>query len=69
MRHSFATLGLADGLPLEWISKQMGHTDISLTARRYAQWLPKADQRWLDVADQAYADELGRKEDGEAEAL
>ena len=37
-----------------WVAKQMGHTDWSLTAKRYARWIPsdmpdagnKAVERW-----------------------
>ena len=41
MRHSFATLGLAAGAPIEWISKHMGHSDIRTTLRYYARFLPR----------------------------
>jgi integrase len=66
LRHSFATLALADGVPLEWISKQMGHDDVSITAKRYAAWLPKGDERWMHHLDAAWASSTGRESDGEA---
>lgn len=36
MRHSFATLALAAGVPIEWIARQMGHRDTRVTLRHYA---------------------------------
>ena len=48
MRDTFATLTLADGAPLEWVSEQMGHSDINTTRKHYARWLPSADDRILD---------------------
>ena len=41
MRHTFATLPLADGASIEWIAKQMGHEDIATTLRHYQKWLPR----------------------------
>lgn len=54
MRHSFATLGLAAGAPIEWISKHMGHSDIRTTLRYYARFLPETDTRNIDILN-AYA--------------
>ena len=51
MRHSFATLGLAAGAPIEWISKHMGHSDIRTTLRYYARFLPETDTRNVDILD------------------
>ncbi|HXH89697.1 MAG TPA: site-specific integrase [Gaiellaceae bacterium] len=56
MRHSFATLALAAGVPIEWIARQMGHRDTRVTLRHYARWLPATDERWLRALD-AFADE------------
>ena len=33
LRHTFATLGLASGASIEWISRYMGHADIRTTLR------------------------------------
>jgi len=32
MRHTFATLALAAGMPIDFVSRQLGHTDIRTTA-------------------------------------
>lgn len=53
-RHTFASMMLMAGENPMWVAKQMGHTDWSLTAKRYARWIPsdmpdagnKAVERW-----------------------
>jgi len=40
MRHTFASLLLADGAPVTYVSRQLGHKDAAITLRVYAQWLP-----------------------------
>ncbi|MEJ7568420.1 MAG: site-specific integrase [Gaiellaceae bacterium] len=51
MRHTYATLALAAGVPIEWISKQMGHTNIQTTLKHYARFLPATDTRALAALD------------------
>jgi integrase len=53
-RHSFATLALADGARIEWISKQMGQEDIATTLRHYHKWLP-SDRRNVTALNTAHA--------------
>ena len=60
MRDTFATLSLADGAPLEWISEQMGHSEIDTTRKHYARWLPSTDDRILDALN-ARRSETGLK--------
>jgi integrase len=50
-RHTFATLTLAAGAPIEWISKQLGHKKIQVTLTHYARWLPSADERIHTLVD------------------
>jgi hypothetical protein len=54
MRHSFATLALAAGVPIEWVARQMGHRDTRVTLRHHARWLPATDDagcgRWTTSA-------------------
>lgn len=68
MRHSFASLALAEGIALNWISQQMGHDDVSITAKRYARWLPKGDELWLSRLNAAWASSTGHESDTEAVA-
>jgi len=38
MRHTYASLSLAAGADIYWVSKQMGHRDISVTLKHYARF-------------------------------
>jgi integrase len=69
-RHTFATLALAGSAPIEWVSKQLGHTNIQTTLKHYARWLPAADDRIIALLDAfaASGESDGRKVDGQEEA-
>jgi integrase len=69
MRHTFATLALAANVPIEWVSKRLGHTSIQTTLDFYARFLPAVDDRNLALLDSFAAEALpdGRKMDGIAE--
>ena len=45
MRHTFASLLLAAGEPITYVSRQLGHRDASITLRVYAHWLPDTTGR------------------------
>ncbi len=45
MRHTYATLALAQGVTLEWISEQMGHEDLRITKKFYARFVKQVDDR------------------------
>lgn len=66
MRHTFATLALADGASIEWIAKQMGHEDIATTLRHYHKWLP-SDRRNVTALNVAHAARTGLKADAAAQ--
>jgi integrase len=36
MRHTFATLHILSGKPAKWVSKQLGHADVTVTLKVYA---------------------------------
>jgi integrase len=58
MRHTFASQALSAGENVMWVAKQMGHSDWTMTARKYARWIPsivpdaggKVAALWLDPA-------------------
>jgi integrase len=50
-RHTYATLMLAGGAPVEWVSRQLGHVKIQTTLAHYARWLPRADERIRALID------------------
>jgi len=40
LRHTYASLLLADGAPLTYVSAQLGHANSTTTLRHYARWMP-----------------------------
>jgi integrase len=54
MRHTFASLLLQDGVPITYVSRQLGHKDPSITLRVYAHWLPDPmSAKLVDALDDA----------------
>jgi integrase len=47
MRDTFVTLLLEEGTPLEWISKQMGHSSTTTTERHYSRWTRRGEEAVL----------------------
>jgi integrase len=39
-RHTFASMMLSAGENLAWVSQQMGHSNVLITAQTYARWMP-----------------------------
>src|SRR5439155_16184748 len=50
-RHTYASLLLASGAPLTYVSAQLGHASAATTLRYYAKWIPSKGRRWADVLD------------------
>ncbi len=48
LRHSFATLHLLNGAPIQWVQQQLGHTSIKLTVDHYGSWIRHRDQAAAD---------------------
>ena len=42
LRDTFASWLVSLGAPLPWVSKALGHSDWSITARHYAKWMEDA---------------------------
>lgn len=40
LRHTFASLALSAGENVMWVATQMGHDDWTVTAKKYARWIP-----------------------------
>jgi len=40
MRHTFATLHIAAGESITWVSKMLGHSDVQITLKKYNRFIP-----------------------------
>jgi integrase len=57
LRHSFASLRLAEGAPLTYISHQLGHSSPETTLRYYARWIPDTKQFGTKSGTKGHDDE------------
>jgi len=48
LRHTFASLLLAQGVPITCVSAQLGHSWPTTTLQWYAHWLPGGRERYVD---------------------
>jgi len=73
LRHTYASLLLSAGVPLLYVSQQLGHTNPTTTLRYYARWIPTGEQRYVDVLDRGpeknLAPKLGTRGDERSEAI
>jgi integrase len=53
LRHTFASLLLQAGVDVYYVSRMLGHADISLTVNTYGSWLHPSRPGALDVLDRA----------------
>jgi integrase len=51
LRHTYASLLLAEGAPITYVSAQLGHANPATTLRYYAKWIPSKGRRWADLLD------------------
>ncbi len=51
LRHTYASLLLAERAPITYVAAQLGHANASTTLRYYAKWIPSKGQRWADLLD------------------
>lgn len=59
LRHSAATLMLAEGVPLAVVSEWLGHAGIAITAAHYAAVVPALRQEAADAMDRALVPRAG----------
>ena len=67
LRHTYASLLLAVGAPITYVSAQLGHANPSTTLRYYAKWIPSKGRRWVDLLDRvrgAFGSKTGTKISG-----
>jgi integrase len=65
LRHSFASLLLADGVSPAYVEEQLGHASIELTVGTYSWWLRRKAPGALDRRDGHPQEESGSKNRGQ----
>jgi integrase len=61
-RHTYASLTLRRGVPIVYISKQLGHSSIQVTVDLYGHFIPGADRHHVEALAEAI-EEAGRQLD------
>ena len=56
LRHTFASVLLARGVPLTYVSAQLGHALPTTTLQFYARWIPAKGERFIEAVDDRTAD-------------
>jgi integrase len=51
LRHTYASLLLAQSAPITYVSQQLGHSSPATTLRYYAKWVPTKGIRWVNALD------------------
>src|SRR5262250_2871224 len=66
LRHTYASILLADGVSPVYVQEQLGHATIELTVSTYGRWLKKKAPGALDRLDPMVATPSGSKVVAEA---
>lgn len=61
LRHSYASILLADGVSPVYVQEQLGHATIELTVSTYGRWLKKKAPGALDRLDSVAVPQRGSK--------
>jgi integrase len=48
-RHTFASQALSSYVPVEWVARQLGHTDTTMVRRHYGRWIPSDTRSMADM--------------------
>ncbi len=51
LRHTYASLLLAEGAPITYVAAQLGHRKPTTTLKYYAHFIPREGRRWANVLD------------------
>lgn len=52
LRHTYASQLLAKGVPITYVSSQLGHANSTTTLSHYARWIPSEDRGYAALLDQ-----------------
>ena len=55
LRHTFASILLSQGVPIYYVSCQLGHSSIDITCDIYGHWLRTIDNRHVNVLDNPHS--------------
>lgn len=47
--HTFASQALSSYLPIEWVARQLGHSDTTMVRKHYGRWISKDTKRMADI--------------------
>jgi len=61
MRHTFATLHIAAGENITWVSKMLGHRDVKTTLSRYNKFIPNLTRHDGSAFENAFKKDEIRK--------
>jgi integrase len=68
LRHTFAVLLIQAGVPLKYVSEQLGHTSIKITADIYGHLQPGVNVGQIDKLDSEQTDAYGAQTDKNADS-
>jgi len=51
LRHTYASRMLADGVPVHFVSRQLGHSSPKITQEIYQHWVKNVDDQHADRID------------------
>lgn len=51
-RHTFASQALSSYVPIEWVARQLGHTDTSMIRKHYGRWIPNDTKSMAGMVSQ-----------------
>ena len=59
MRHTFATLHIASGENISWVSRMLGYADVQITLRRYTRYVPNLTREDGSAFERVFNADLG----------
>ncbi|RRV72528.1 Arm DNA-binding domain-containing protein [Pseudomonas sp. p99-361] len=48
-RHTFASQALSSYVPIEWVARQLGHSDTTMVRKHYGRWISKDTKSMADI--------------------
>lgn len=48
-RHTFASQALSSYVPIEWVARQLGHSDTAMVRKHYGRWISKDTKSMADI--------------------